>query len=417
MTWLRALATVVAMTVTVLGATSAASAAPGFDPSFGVGGVVEFQPALPPQAPDLSVLELRASPDGGAYAIYAGAACEPGPCPTRLFRFRPNGTPDRAFNGPGEGVAVADYGAGAEVLWVDSEGRPVVGKAVGAKVRLTRFGLDGRPDPGFGAAGSVFLNCRCRYGFAGFHLRLRAAEAGKLLVSGYTKSQRKRPSRLWITRLFPDGSVDRGFGLRGATTVTVHKRDLVSLAVSPLGSIYLASAGCCLGVVRLQKVSARGFLDARFDARAARLLGKIRPVPPRATLMPRDDGRLDVFLNGRGGVTVRLRADGEPVRSFGRGGRLPGPSVYSAAPAGLGRTFAAVSRSGDDRLLRLLADGTVDPSFGGIGGFPIPGSERHWPIYVEPVDGDGAMVVDTGRENCRSGCSGDPPKFSRYLGL
>ncbi|MDX6623811.1 MAG: hypothetical protein QOE75_1743, partial [Solirubrobacterales bacterium] len=370
------------------------------------------RPAIPPPATSATIHELRASPDGGAYATFTLSGCEPGPCPEaqKLFRLGPDGTPDHAFNGPNGGVAVS-----VAAMMVDSENRPVVALSSGAKIRLVRFRRNGKPDPSFGAGGRVTLDCHCQEGIPAYllRLRLRAGGGGKIVLTGFTKEQWKRPSRLWITRLLPDGTVDRGFGDRGATTMVVHKRDLVSLAVSPRGPIYLASADCCGGVVRLQKVSAKGVVDAGFDTRAARMLAGIHPTPSAATLMPRDDGRLDVFLRGGRGLTVRLRPNGEAATGFGRRGLLPGPSVESVARAGGGRTFAVVWRGGA-RLVRLRADGRVDPGFGGSRGFPIP--DTHGPVYVEAVNGNGAMVVDTGRVTCRSGCFSHTPKFIRYLG-
>ncbi|MDX6624414.1 MAG: hypothetical protein QOE75_2346, partial [Solirubrobacterales bacterium] len=72
---LRALAMTGAMSVAMLLSAAGANADPGFDPSFGAGGVVEVQPPIPARAKSTVVSELRVSPDGGAYAVYSGAAC------------------------------------------------------------------------------------------------------------------------------------------------------------------------------------------------------------------------------------------------------------------------------------------------------------------------------------------------------
>jgi hypothetical protein len=311
---LRALAMTGAMSVAMLLSAAGANADPGFDPSFGASGVVEVRPAIPPPATSATIHELRASPDGGAYATFTLSGCEPGPCPEaqKLFRLGPDGTPDHAFNGPNGGVAVS-----VAAMMVDSENRPVVALSSGAKIRLVRFRRNGKPDPSFGAGGRVTLDCHCQEGIPAYllRLRLRAGGGGKIVLTGFTKEQWKRPSRLWITRLLPDGTVDRGFGDRGATTMVVHKRDLVSLAVSPRGPIYLASADCCGGVVRLQKVSAKGVVDAGFDTRAARMLAGIHPTPSAATLMPRDDGRLPPRRPGANREAAAQRRGGHGFRA------------------------------------------------------------------------------------------------------
>lgn len=175
-----------------------------------------------------------------------------------------------------------------------------------------------------------------------------SAPDGRIVVAGLPVPQSSSP-RVRVVRLLRDGTVDRSFGARGAVTVSLPARTGLGLGVP---SVIVGADGT---------VSVAGQV-----ARGGSFSSRLWVVRLRAT------GTADPHF-GHGG---RVVVDGPASRSFTGGWEVA--EGLAAAPGG-GLTVAATSFESDpDRssgprpqsralLVRLRADGRLDPRFGAGG--------------------------------------------------
>jgi uncharacterized delta-60 repeat protein len=176
------------------------------------------------------------------------------------------------------------------------------------------------------------------------------------------------------------GDPDTTFGRRGTVTLKATAADAVAGAVKVISGNRVLAGGSAAGqfvVVRLRKT---GTLDSKFGTG-----GQVVPALPGSTL----DGvrALATFRDGRivaagtlrqadGStrmVAIRLLPTGEIDPSFGAGFGyvLAGPAgsqLGAMTMDGDGNVFLAGSRPGEiPIIIRLLADGSIDPAFGAGG--------------------------------------------------
>jgi uncharacterized delta-60 repeat protein len=172
------------------------------------------------------------------------------------------------------------------------------------------------------------------------------------------------------------GDPDRTFGRRGTVTLKATSADAVGFAVKVVGGNRVLAGGSAAGQLVLVKVRATGSLDTAFGTR-----GQVVPALPGTSL----DGikAIATFRDGRiiaagtlrqadGStrfVALRLLPTGEIDPSFGAGlgYALAGPNDAQLATMVMdrdGNVFLAGESGGAPVVIKLLADGTVDPSFG-----------------------------------------------------
>ncbi|MGH8973075.1 MAG: hypothetical protein ACRD0C_07700 [Acidimicrobiia bacterium] len=173
------------------------------DPSFGTSGLAVTGQGL--------VAGLAAALDAAGRVVVAGQGGEPGgPYDLAVARYLPDGNLDRAFGQ--RGTIRTDLGPSGE--WLSSlalqpDGGIVVAGTSGSSFALLRYLADGRPDPGFGAAGVVTAGPAI-----GSARAVVLDPAGRLMVAGerlVVDSQRQ----VAVARYSPAGTLDAAFAPGG----------------------------------------------------------------------------------------------------------------------------------------------------------------------------------------------------------
>ncbi len=294
------------------------------DPTFGTSGAsfVDF-----PQASTDSARGVAVQADGKI--VVAGT----GRMGFTVVRYNADGSLDSSFDGRGrvtQSLGSTDQEAYAVALQVDGKilvaGRPsgVGGTATGG-FALLRLNADGTPDAGFGVQGKV-VTPAASSGEAAYAVALQTD--GKIVAVGESTSD------FAVVRYTSQGTLDTTFNGNGRAVVSLTAGNDVAyaVAVQPDGRILVAGAA--------GEWSSSDFGLARFNS----------------------DGTLDASF-GTGGV----------VRSDFSGGR---DAARAVLPQADGRIVAAGSAgSGSDTdfaLVRYLADGTLDASFGAGGWASTP---------------------------------------------
>jgi hypothetical protein len=427
-----ALACLATLAVAVAGA-AAATTHPGLDRSYGENGVVHV---VPPEAPDApataGVQSFGPAPDGSAYVIASGYICAKGAnCGYEYFlgRYAAGGGQDAGFGGaPGGFVPLPSAGRYSVIA---DEGAALVVGFSAKGIALRRFTAAGAPDQGFGTAGTAAIACGCG-GEA--HLHAFVEPDGKILVEvdqavGFVFED---GTRVRLTRLLPNGRLDRSFGKSGTASFAIHGPGAPTSVATTAGDATLIGGSgfailepCCgRRHIYLRRVSSDGRLDRRFERNASRSLKRIEirgKFPTLTAVVAEDDGTISVLGYGNetgGGFEMRLRADGRLAPGFGRGGVRHLPFTVSGAVGGIdGAIFAVGSRGrnpyeGDRRAFRILRGGGLDPGYRRGHGIAVPISGTRMAITAL---GDGrAMVTDNGNSYCREACVPDPTMV-RYL--
>lgn len=247
------------------------------------------------------------------------------------------GTLDRSFGAGGK--VTTDFLGGDEqiqALQLLPDGRLLaVGWTRRGTIRgtedfaLARYLKNGRLDPTFGEGGKVRLD------FFGGEDRAAAVallEDGRFIVAGFAFNPVTNDNDFAVVRFLKDGRLDTTFGDRGRVlTDFFDNTDLVGgMAIQPNGRIVV--------------VGAAFNPSTSFDMAIARYL---------------KDGRLDPSFGHGGKFTLDF--------SGGFDGLTPVVIQPGCRIVAAGTTFPPESLLGDFAVIRLLPDGTLDPSFGGDG--------------------------------------------------
>lgn len=263
------------------------------------------------------------------------------------------------------------------------------------------------PDPTFGTEGVSFID------FGGDNddaQDLIVQPDGRILVAGYARVN--NATRAGVCRLLTDGSLDPSFGSGGKATVQVGQANTLgqTFALQPdgkmlIGGHYAVGSTFDLFVARLD---ANGTLDPSFGT------GGIATHMTHASgalfwdMELQADGR--ILVTGQNRVvgnsallTARLLPTGALDPSFGTGGVAlndPGTSndaSLSVAVQADGRIVLAGYSNLPGRreivVLRMIADGSLDPAFGagGIVNVNISNDEDFASdVVIQP---DGKIVV------------------------
>jgi uncharacterized delta-60 repeat protein len=313
------------------------------------------------------------------------------------------GTLDKTFGPDGTGIARIRFGAdddGRFTALDASDGRIVAtGAGTGGlgevSMATMRFTADGRPDPAWNAGAVV----RTTFGTSSTGDEAIASAVGRqrdgrIILIGTNHDAGSRPpcpctSDLAVARLSPtDGAVDPSFGAgsgdAGRATIDLGGDEVVHDGLV-LGTDAIVAVGAKDGQLLVARLTANGALDTSFAAPA----GYDRVV--RGTASRADAVTVDraggivvagtIMSDGPSALLViRYLASGAHDPRFGTGGEviLSGPaSEESVALRAHGaRLYLASSASGAGgdrvRVRRLLADGSLDPSFGSGGVAEIP---------------------------------------------
>ena len=281
--------------------------------------------------------------------------------------------------GSGTGMvrdSVGTVGGQAHALVIDGSGRILVAGTAFTAVNDGAFGLlrlnaNGSLDAGFGAGGRSTYHATTDSEEEAYGLILQ--ENGKPVVAGV--SSRIGPfSDFAALRLNEDGSVDTAFGNNGTGWMTSARAETdvgLALASASEGGFLLAGyvqAGSLVDAACL-RLDSQGMPDSSFGTNGL-VVAAADSNSFRATTS-QSDGK--VVLGGQidnmgGAIVQRLDVNGNPDPGFAGDGRaeLAGilDFVGDLRVLADGRILVAGRRLADATIVRLHADGSIDPTFG-----------------------------------------------------
>lgn len=342
--------------------------------------------------------------DNGTYAITvaAGAATDTSGNPSTPARTvnlevnipAPQPAVDPGFGGGG----AVSTGFVAEAAVGQPDGKLVIAGRQGdlaagtSQLVLQRLNPDGSPDPTFGAGGKVL-------GAQGANeaaFAVAVTQDGSIVVAG------RRDGDMMVTRFKSSGALDTKFGTGGVAVADFNGEDTAySIAIAADGSIVVGGGSLQPAAPGAPATEAFAFARFRKDGKPDPFFGSSGQSRfaqgaggnVAGSVAIDDSGRVVAAGPGEGGkvAVVRLSANGTEDTSFGANGILIVDQL--ATLSGLGRPDRSIgivaqpdgsvlvsnrSPGGDFGVARILANGTLDPAFGG---------------------GDGATTVDFGGDD------------------
>jgi uncharacterized delta-60 repeat protein len=351
--------------VLVLAASSSAHADGMLDPSFGNGGIVitDFPPSSSGGANAVLVL-----PDGRAVAVGWVGNLAFGVM--IAVRYLPSGALDPAFGSGGMASHAGGpfpNGAFAEDVLLQPDGRLVlVGTFFNGPQRylsLVRLMPNGSPDPTFGTNG--YVNAVTGTAIAG-----ALQPDGRIVAVG-------NPGvgfpYLIATRNQPNGSLDPTFGIGGLVTMTLPQSFTVrDVVLQPDGKLVIGGTYNLSDFIVVRLLPS-GTPDPSFDGDGV-AISNFGGTESGNSVIIQPDGRI-VLAGARDGdfALVRYMADGSLDTTFGIGGLATGGSAVSERaedvilqPNGklLVAGFTSEAANEDFELARFLPNGVLDTSFG-----------------------------------------------------
>jgi uncharacterized delta-60 repeat protein len=375
------------LSVVLIGAPSDLRADGMLDPSFGNGGLVTTDfpgPVSYDGAGSLVVL-----PDGRAVAAGRAGDVKP-PGAMAAARYLSSGALDTTFGGDGLvtlfhtgcEIGFGGPGNGAEAALLQPDGRLVlVGLCSdfgsGGPIPVfwvVRLNVDGTLDPSFGAGGQVYLPFPQAEGVFQANVTGLLQPDGRIVAVGWAEM-------VLGARFNPDGSLDPTFGTGGQVILPLAEDFPVGRAArQPDGKLVIAgrygSSGRASHDFGLLRLLADGAPDPSFGGDGL-VTSDFGAPETGGSVIVLGDGRL--VLGGYRGESslsdvalVRYLADGTLDTSFGNGGLATadaGGQETTGQVIELPNTkYLLVGRtSGDFLLARFHTDGGLDPSFGTSG--------------------------------------------------
>ena len=352
------------------------------DPSFGKGGLVttDFRGQIPP--PYDVATSLVVLPDGRAVAAgYTNPNLENTAMAVARYLF--SGALDTTFGGDGKVVIpfigpCCDTYAVAEAVLLQPDGRLVlVGQALtvdGSGFALVRLNADGSFDGTFGTGGVVTTPA------VGTAVTALLQPDGRIVAIGTTGA-----TSVVAARYNADGSLDPSFGSGGVAIVPISGGFYVGgAALQPDGKLVIAGAHpwpfADLRDFALVRLLPGGTIDSSFDGDGL-ATADFGAIEAAQSVIVLGDGRLVVAgsrgpVNGNPGdfALVRFMADGAVDTTFGSSGlaiadsgdpeqaeqviQLPNGKLQAAGWADL------PGPDMDFQLARFHPDGLLDTSFG-----------------------------------------------------
>ncbi|HEV7731376.1 MAG TPA: hypothetical protein VGR62_04400 [Candidatus Binatia bacterium] len=257
---------------------------------------------------------------------------------------------------------------------------------------LVRYLEDGSLDPAFGDGGRVLTQFSTYWLgvdelFGAFGLVLQPD--GKLVAAGRAMDERGDMTIVLARYHGTDGSLDESFGVGGrVTTVFPGYQYTTGLVLQPDGRLVVVGTNDGVGLdTRLTRYEADGTLDATFGMGGTVVLDLGEDEEANAVaLLP--DGKL--LVAGRSGsypdgvvTVVRVTTDGTLDPTFGVGGvardtatRAGGAFALVTLPDGdiVVAGNALTGNHSDVALVRFLANGALDATFGDAGRVVTPSS-------------------------------------------
>jgi uncharacterized delta-60 repeat protein len=311
------------------------------DPAFASNGLLLL--ASPDAARDsFSLSHVAEQPDGKL--VLLGTASAPGSRRAYACRLLPDGSIDESFG---------NFGCEALEFWFDSPTEQGIDLALQDDGKLVIVGLtyfDGEPAEDYAVArlhpdGSLdrcFGDVDCSVGGVLLqpgqpqdlltpYFKLALDPLGRILLADDDESD------MLVIRLLPDGEVDTGFGKEGHAVVPFDVGGngfdrVIDVAALPDGGIVLVGAAETADgeLVAIAKLDADGDTDPGFDGdgRVVTFFNDVAPDQSGQRIVIQDDGKL--LVAGTAGLSggqsdcglLRLRADGSLDPVFGLDGRV-----------------------------------------------------------------------------------------------
>lgn len=322
------------------------------------------------------------------------------------------GSLDHSFSGDGRvTTAITEEIDEAYGVMTQSDGKIVVVGVADRAFGLVRYLPNGALDMGFGSNGVVRTTIGPVQDGA-YAMDLQAD--GKIIAVGYTKTDIASFSGLpVVARYLSNGTLDPTFGTGGKVTLNIDVEDDSGFgtAVQPDGKIVVA----CTRVSPTNdflvfRLTSNGTLDNTFGTGgiAATLMGSGESIVYDMALQT--NGRILVVgsATGSGGsdlALTRFTSTGTLDNSFGIGGKVLAQLESGADEFGYdvavqpdGKILAVTTAYYDNGasskwgLLRFLANGTPDVSFGGDGKIVIDDTGTAFAEAVT-VQSDGRILI------------------------
>lgn len=383
------------LTLSIIARQSLYAQKPLFDPSFGSKGEVVINNRLCTTGKDYNVVGHKALaffPDG---RILAGVGNGFG-----LTKIYPDGRPDSSFGTNGVKTFHPGINVALQNTLVQPDGRILMAGTADNRMELIRLLPDGTPDSSFNGIGYL------QFELIGDPTLPSADEDqfnnvllqkdGKYLVLGSVLFLSPSISRLLaVTRVNPDGSIDKGFGINGATKLGSFFNDAVfEGAIHPDSSITV-TANVLSGqdgpsYCQAYRLKPNGLSDSSFGNNGVLNYSNMTPVSYCSQLLGTPDGKY--YVLGNGGPTVadsiyfvsRFLHNGHPDSTYGINGVFTS-TVYGSKygrllrmdtlPGGGLVILANNGSSGDGLYLTsVTAAGKLNPGFGSAGFTGLPDS-------------------------------------------
>lgn len=339
-----------------------------------------------------------------------------------ITRFLPDGSLDPGFGNGGNVRIITGNKNAASAVAVQPDGKILVaanetimeqnggGVTIKSRPFVARFKADGSLDSTFAANGFQFL------GVLNGYLDKELAAIGLLsdgrIIAGGSVATGADVMMILVA-LHPDGTYDTGFGSSGLAAFTAESGRpslLFSLAIQPDNKIVFAgySGDAGPGVypdsrMAVLRVDDAGTPDAAFGTQGiviTQVSGSANPLDMARCLALQPDGKIVVAgQSGNGLALVRYLADGTLDNSFGQDGKLL--SAGSPVPEGLALsgdklyTCSSVPGSGDSLNMVIsgfLEDGTADPETGTDGIYSGTAYQRNY-LHAMLAQPDGKLVA------------------------
>lgn len=302
------------------------------------------------------------------------------------------------------GYATVSFGSLAEAsaVVVQQDGKIVTaGQADVNGVNVivsTRMTSSGTLDASYGVGGIVTVPINGGAGVdSGAGLALQSD--GNIVIAGDGRGPGGGPLSFAAVRLLTNGSLDRAFGVGGIRTVPIGPEAIANaVVIQPDGKIVLAGVAVMghneFAAVRL---NADGTIDSAFGT------GGTVTLPPTGGawgMVLQPDGKLVLAgqTDASGGGTdqvfmaARLLANGTLDNTFGQAGIVTVPIGVTALGYGIALqpdgklvlSGPAFTTAGVAATARLNPDGTLDPSFGSGGIATLPNWQGVNGIILDP---------------------------------